>query len=115
MKKYAPLFIAITVVIILIVSLLLYRKKLLKERLESMANFDNYDTAPTKGQQIKIKQNSLLNQVFDNGGYLAVNGQFTVKTTDKLTYVGKYNDLNLIKRKGWFFDRYFLIKNDLIV
>ncbi|HMV15721.1 MAG TPA: hypothetical protein PKK18_04060 [Chitinophagales bacterium] len=116
MKKYSAIIFITLFIVLMVAGLMIYRKKLLNDRLEKIVGFDFFaGTQFKKGQPVRLNQNSVLNQVFESDGEMFVSGKITVKTSDKLTYVGKYNSLNVVKKKGWFFDRYFLVTNDLII
>lgn len=108
MKKYKMPIIIITAVIVIVVAFFIYRKVKVSKAMQG--DFDNYNTPVKKNQILYLKENmSCMQMAVDDNKVLFATGELPLTRKDKLYFVRKYNDFFLVKRKGWFFDRYFII------
>lgn len=113
MKKYTPYIAIAAVLLTVVVGYLIYRKKKINDYADGLVSFDG-ERQFRKNQLVQLNKSATVQQVsFDAGDAISA-GTWRLRPTDKLYYVGMYNNFYVLKRKGWFFDRFFLTPKEVI-
>lgn len=112
MKKNDKILLAVVAVLLVLVFVLLYMKDKVHSSFIAVGD-DNFDATKRLkvGQRLQLKQNTDLTKVgyyIDTKGVFAT-GQKEVSANTKLYYVSKYNQSIIVRKKGLFFDDYYMV------
>lgn len=116
-NSHRNIMVAIAIFIVLgVVFIMLYKKRRLKQFEETVDSFDGIRVK--KNTPLYLKKREYLQELkfVDNDPAPYLNGTKNINTTTPLYYVGRYDsryqDNIIVRRSGWFFDRYYLVNTN---